>query len=93
LVNTYFNPQLTDAQNIQRLNDFLVRLKEVKAAQEEVYEYYRNNSTIKGFEPTSSRGIRAVSDLMDDAERIGARNISATGVRGADKITFTAIEE
>ena len=93
LVNTYFNPQLTDAQNIQRLNDFLVRLKEVKAAQEEVYEYYRDQSTIKGFEPTSSRGIRAVSDLIDDAERIGARNISATGVRGADKITFTAIEE
>lgn len=93
LVNTYFNPQLSDAQNIQRLNDFLVRLKEVKRAQEEVYDYYRGNSTIKGFEPTSSRGIRAVSDLIDDVERVGARNISAQGTRGANKITFTAIEE
>lgn len=96
LVGTYFNPRLTDAQNIQRLNDFVNRLKEVKAAQEEVYDYYADKGTIRGFKAASGRGIRAVSDLMDSYEvrqgRTGSPELSLSGKRGTDKVTFTAIE-
>lgn len=95
LVETYFNPKLTVNQNIQRLNDFVVSLKQVRASQEEVYEYYRNNNTIEGFVPSTGRGSLAVTDLMNRYMLGDKKGLSSTrrGANSSGNITFTAIED
>ena len=74
LVDTYFNPQLNEEQNLKRLMDFRDEMLKIQEEREAFLDYFdNNNGSGIGYRPKVDYGINIVKNLIDRAEQENAQ--------------------
>ncbi len=74
IFNRAYDPKLAPEENVRRINNTLAELKGMAASKDQSGQYYEGHGTLKGFSPTTNRGLlNPVAPAQAGAETMGPR--------------------